>query len=90
MSTRPSREEVDDLARTLMEAWKQAEGTPVTASHVATFVDMARAVLARDEDEFHCELCGSSTHDTMVCQDKPVPARCIHVPGCACRGVGVS
>jgi hypothetical protein len=23
--------------------------------------------------EFHCERCGSDTHDTMVCVDQPVP-----------------
>ena len=37
--------DVNDVARTLMDAWEQAEGKPVTLSYVATFADMARAVL---------------------------------------------
>lgn len=41
--------EADRVARLLMEAWEQAEGAPVGISYVATFVDMARAVI-RDRD----------------------------------------
>jgi hypothetical protein len=40
------RDEVDRIARLLMAAWEKAEGKPVTPSYVATFADMARAVLA--------------------------------------------
>ena len=36
---------VDTTARLLMAAWEKAEGKPVSASYVATFADMARAVL---------------------------------------------
>lgn len=38
--------EVDKIAVVLMNAWEHAEGKPVTASYVATFADMARAVIA--------------------------------------------
>lgn len=37
--------ESDRIARVLMAAWEEAEGKPVNPSHVATFADMARAVL---------------------------------------------
>jgi hypothetical protein len=44
--TRAERREVDRVARVLMAAWEQAEGTPVSPSYVATFADLARAVIA--------------------------------------------
>lgn len=37
---------VNHVARVLMDAWEKAEGKPVSPSYVATFADMARAVLA--------------------------------------------
>lgn len=40
------RAELDRVARLLMDAWERAEGTPVGMSYVATFVDLARAVIA--------------------------------------------
>jgi len=43
------KSEVDRVARLLMEAWQQAEGLPVSTSYVATFADMARAVIADRE-----------------------------------------
>jgi hypothetical protein len=41
--------EVDEVAALLMDVWEHAEGKPVTASYVATFADMARAVVARQK-----------------------------------------
>lgn len=41
----PPPTETDRLARLMIAAWEQAEG-PVNASYVATFADMARAVVA--------------------------------------------
>lgn len=38
----------DEVARILMAAWEEAEGRPVNLSHVATFVDMAAALLRSD------------------------------------------
>ena len=38
--------EVDRVARVLMTEWERVEREPVTASYVATFADMARAVIA--------------------------------------------
>ncbi len=38
--------EVARVARVLMAAWEKAEGRPVSVSYVATFADLARAVLA--------------------------------------------
>ena len=50
MDTGPT--EVDRIARLLMAEWERVEGTPVNASYVATFADMARAVIAdREENE---------------------------------------
>jgi len=40
------KSEVDRVARLLMEAWEQAEQKAVGISYVATFADMARAVIA--------------------------------------------
>lgn len=37
-------DETDRLAGVLMDAWEAAEGTKVSASHIATFADMAKAV----------------------------------------------
>lgn len=37
--------EVDKLAAVLIHAWEKAEGKEVNASYVATFADMARAVV---------------------------------------------
>ena len=42
----PDRDEVDRVARLLMAAWEQAEGQAPAASYVASFADMARAVIA--------------------------------------------
>lgn len=42
----PQSDEINHLARVLMAAWENAEGKPVNVSYVATFADMARAVLA--------------------------------------------
>lgn len=42
----PQSAEIDALALRLMTAWEAAEGEPVSASRVATFADMARAVIA--------------------------------------------
>lgn len=39
-------DEVNRLARVLMSEWERVEGKPVSISYVATFADMARAVLA--------------------------------------------
>jgi len=43
------KSEVDRVARLLMEAWEQAEGKAVGISYVATFADLARAVIADRE-----------------------------------------
>lgn len=40
------RVEVDRVARLLMAEWERVEGRPVNTSYVATFVDMARVVIA--------------------------------------------
>lgn len=40
------KSEVNRLARVMMTAWEKAEGKPVNVSYVATFVDMARAVVS--------------------------------------------
>ena len=47
----PHNRKVNEVARLLMEAWDQAELRPITfsASYVATFADMARAVVDRYE-----------------------------------------
>lgn len=45
---RVTASDVDAMARVLMAAWEAAEGRPVKASYVATFADMARAVLLSD------------------------------------------
>lgn len=37
---------VDQVASTLMDAWEAAEGEKVNVSHIATFADMARAVVS--------------------------------------------
>lgn len=37
-------DETDRLAAVLMTAWEEAEGKPVSASYIATFADMAKAV----------------------------------------------
>ena len=42
----PTRHQVNDFARVLMGQWEIVEGKPVSASYVATFADMARALLA--------------------------------------------
>jgi hypothetical protein len=36
------------------------------------------------EDEFHCEVCGSDTHDALG-HSRPQKVSCIHMPGCKCR-----
>lgn len=41
----PPRTETDRLARLMIAAWEKVEG-PVTPSYVATFADMAKAVVA--------------------------------------------
>lgn len=41
--------EIDAVAAVLMDAWEAAEHTPVSVSYVATFADMARAVVARQK-----------------------------------------
>lgn len=42
----PSRDpRVDEIARVLLGAWEKAEGKPVNVSYVATFADMARAIV---------------------------------------------
>lgn len=47
-----SREvEVGRVARVLMDAWARAEGKPVTPSYIATFADMARAVVEDRETD---------------------------------------
>lgn len=38
--------EVDRVARLLMGAWERAEGKRVNPSYVATFVDMAKVMVA--------------------------------------------
>src|SRR3954471_13662019 len=42
----PERAEIDRVARILIAEWERVEGTPVNVSYLATFVDMARAVIA--------------------------------------------
>ena len=37
--------EVNRVARILMDAWEKVEGKPVNVSYVATFADMARAIV---------------------------------------------
>lgn len=37
-------DETDKIAAVLMDAWEKAEGEKVTASYIATFADMAKAV----------------------------------------------
>lgn len=48
-SKHPQADEIDRMARLLMDAWSKAESShPVTKfpmSYIATFVDMARAVV---------------------------------------------
>lgn len=41
----PLNNEVDRVARVLMAEWERVEGKAVSASYVATFADMARAVI---------------------------------------------
>lgn len=48
--------EVDRVAALLIETWETAEGAKVNPSYVATFVDMARAVIA---DRRSVDLCDS-------------------------------
>jgi hypothetical protein len=45
MSADETREQVNQIARVLIAEWERVEG-PVTASYVANFADMARALLA--------------------------------------------
>jgi hypothetical protein len=42
----PERAELDRVARLLMNEWERVEGKPVNPSYIATFVDMARVVIA--------------------------------------------
>lgn len=42
------RDDVDAVARILMDAWERAEGTRVGLSYIATHADMARALIASD------------------------------------------
>lgn len=52
-TVRPDKE-VIHIANVLMDAWFKAEGNRVSTSYVATFVDMARAVIAdREKNERH-------------------------------------
>lgn len=46
------RDRVDRYARVMMAAWEKAEGEPVSVSYVATFADMARAVVSQIELEY--------------------------------------
>lgn len=70
--------QVDHVARVLMAAWEKAEGKPVTPSYVATFADMARAVLADAPVESEnptppasalpaCPSCGNTDHYCGAC-----------------------
>lgn len=45
LAAEPGDAAVDRIARVMLAAWEHAEGEPVSASYVATFADMARAVL---------------------------------------------
>lgn len=45
----PPVSEVDRVARLLIAAWERAEGKQVNVSYVATFVDMAKVVVADRE-----------------------------------------
>lgn len=45
-------DEIDRLARLLVDAWVRAEGSVPNVSYIATFVDMARAI-HRDNREKH-------------------------------------
>ena len=47
---------INSMAEVLMSAWEEAEGERPTASYVATFADMARAVV----DSLQCEFCGEA------------------------------
>ena len=42
---------LDDYAKTLMDAWEKAEGTPLSVSYIATFVDMAKVVIEKVDKE---------------------------------------
>ncbi len=42
------RDDVDAVARILMDAWERAEGSRVGLSYIATHADMARALIASD------------------------------------------
>lgn len=42
----PERAEVDRVARILLAEWERVEGKQVNVSYIATFADMARAVIA--------------------------------------------
>lgn len=48
-----TRDEVNRLARVLMDEWQRSEGAPVGSSYVATFADMARALLANQYRATH-------------------------------------
>ena len=41
-----TRDDVNDLAQVLIDAWDAVEREPVGVSYVATFADMARAAIA--------------------------------------------
>lgn len=45
------RDEVNRVARLLCDAWEKAEGKKVNPSYIATFADMARAVIADRADD---------------------------------------
>jgi len=49
MATR--RDRVDKYAQIMMAAWEKVEGESVSASYVATFADMARAVAEEADKE---------------------------------------
>lgn len=46
----PENAEIDRVAQLLMDEWERVEGKPVNASYVATFVDMARTVIADQKE----------------------------------------
>lgn len=45
--------EVDRVARLLIAAWERAEGVTVSPSYVASFVEMAKVVVADTEVRVH-------------------------------------
>lgn len=75
--TRNKRAEIDRIAKILMDAWAKAEPnhnvTKYPVSYMATFVDMARAIVEDKhnpvvEDKHNPRTCTSPTCDYRACK----------------------